>query len=155
MPESPLLRALYEGRKADAAAHLATDPELDVFEAAAAGRSERVRALVSADPSLATAWTDDGFTALHYAAFFGDIESARVLLDAGADVGAVARNQMLVQPLHSAAAAHAIDICRLLLERGADPNARQQNDYTPLDEADMTNQAELRELLLQFGASAR
>jgi ankyrin repeat protein len=143
---------MYERRQADVDAILATDPDLDVFEAAALGRAARVSELVAADPALANAWSSDGFTPLHLAAFLGTTEAAAVLLDAGADPGVVARNDMLVQPLHSAAAGHNVELCRLLLERGAPVNGQQQKGYTALDEAEMTNQDELRALLLEFGA---
>jgi ankyrin repeat protein len=152
---SPLMQALYERRQHDVDAILAGDPELDVFEAAALGRSDRVAELISADPSLARAWSPDGFTALHLAAFLGTTDTARVLLDAGADPAAVAQNDMLVQPLHSAAAAHNTDLCRLLLERGAPVNGQQQKGYTALDEAEMTNQDALRDLLLEHGADPK
>ena len=155
MNVSPLMQALYERRQADVDAILATDPELDVFEAAALGRADRVSELVAADPGRATAYSADGFTALHLAAFLGTTETARVLLDAGADPAAVARNEMLVQPLHSAAAAHNTDLCRLLLQRGAPVNGQQQKGYTPLDEAKMTNQDDLRDLLLGYGADPK
>jgi ankyrin repeat protein len=63
---------------------------------------------------------------------------------------------MKVMPLHSAAAASDPDtryeIAKLLLERGADPNARQQDDYTPLMAADQHGDSRLRELLVQHGA---
>jgi ankyrin repeat protein len=104
---------------------------------------------------MATAWSPDGFTALHLAAFLGTTETARVLLDAGADPAAVARNDMLVQPLHSAAAGHNTELCRLLLERGAPVNGQQQQGYTALDEAEMTNQDDLRDLLMEYGADPK
>jgi ankyrin repeat protein len=152
---SDLLQALYERRQADVDAILATNPQLDVFEAAALGRADRVSELVAADPKLANAWSSDGFTPLHLAAFLGTTEVARVLIDAGADVAAVAHNDMLVQPLHSAAAGHNVRLCRLLLERGAPANGQQQKGYTALDEAEMTNQDDLRDLLLEYGADPK
>ena len=144
--------ALYQRNRTEVDAILATDPPLDVFEAASLGRVDRLRDLLAGDPALATAFSDDGFTALHFAAFLGTIDVARVLIDAGADVTAVAKNDMLLQPLHSAAAAHNVELCRLLLERGAPVNAQQQKGYTALDEASMTNQDDLRALLLEHGA---
>ena len=70
-------------------------------------------------------------------------------------MAAVARNDMLVQPLHSAATGHNTELCRLLLESGASVNAPQQKGYTALDEAEMTSQEDLRDLLLEFGADPK
>ena len=59
-------------------------------------------------------------------------------------------------PLHSAAATQDPEvryaIAKLLLEAGADPNARQQDEYTPLMAADQHGDTRLRELLLEHGA---
>ena len=60
-------------------------------------------------------------------------------------------------PLHSAAAAHdpavRYELAELLLDSGADPNARQQDEYTPLMAADQHGDMRLRELLLDRGAT--
>jgi ankyrin repeat protein len=153
---SDVLQAVYRGDR-DEAERLARGRELDVFEASALGRTERVRELVDADPSLANAWADDGFQPLGLASFFGQPETARVLIERGADVNSASRNQMKVMPLHSAAAAQdpqvRYEIAELLLEAGADPNARQQDDYTPLMAADQHGDARLRELLVRHGAT--
>lgn len=145
---SKIRSALYRGDRAEAE-RLAQGAEVDVFDAAALGDAGRVSDLVSADPALAHAWSDDGFTALHFAAYLGGPDAVRVLIEAGSDVGAVARNEMLVQPLHSAAANGNVESCRLLLEAGADPEAKQQKDYTPMDEAKLTKNTELIALLEQ------
>ena len=47
------------------------------------GDIERLRTLLDADPSLANAWSDDGFTPLHFAAFFNQPKAAQLLLDLG------------------------------------------------------------------------
>jgi hypothetical protein len=47
---SELLQAIYRGDQARADELLAGDPELDVFEAAAVGRTERLRELLDEDP---------------------------------------------------------------------------------------------------------
>jgi ankyrin repeat protein len=152
-----LLLAIYRGDKAAADEILAGNPNLDVFEAAATGRTDRLRELLDDDSSLANAWAPDGFQPLGLASFFGHPEAARLLLERGAEVNSASRNNMGVMPLHSACAAREADvryeIAKLLLEHGADPNARQEGDFTPLMEADQNNDARLRELLVQHGAT--
>ena len=126
---------------------------LDVFEAATLGRASRVREALAEEPELANAATDDGFTALHLAAFFsGDVESARALLDAGADPDALAANETGLRPINSAAAASSTRIVSLLLERGADVHAAQHGGYTPLHSAAAHGDGELVEVLLGAGA---
>jgi uncharacterized protein len=152
-PDSPILQALYEGRREDAERIARERGQPDVFEAAALGRPERVAAVLDDDPGLARAWTPDGFTALHYAGFFGDVESARSLIAAGADVNAIARNPRLaVAPIHSAAASRQNETVRALLDAGADPNLRQENGFVALHAAAQHGDRELAELLLERGA---
>jgi ankyrin repeat protein len=150
-PQSPILMALYM-RKPDEAERLAMGARLNIWEAAALGRDERVAELLGEDRRLSNAWSPDGFTPVGLAAFFGRSSTARMLVDAGADVSAVARNEMKVQPLHAAAAAKEIDIVRMLLERGADPNARQQVGYTALMECARGGRDDMVSLLLAHGA---
>lgn len=153
---SDVLQAIYRGDREEAD-RLAAGKELDVFEASALGRTERVRDLLDADPALANAWADDGFQPLGLASFFGQADAARLLVERGADVNSASRNTMKVMPLHSAAAAQdpgvRYEIARLLLEAGADPNARQQDEYTPLMAADQHGDDRLRELLVAHGAT--
>lgn len=151
MRVSAILEALYRGDR-DAAREAAAGAELDVLEAAAVGDTDRVRELVSADRELVALRSADGFTALHYAAFFGTADAARVLLEYGADPGAVAQNEMRVEPLHSAAAVDANETARLLLDAGADPNAEQQGGFRPIDAAVQNGNDELYALLLERGA---
>jgi uncharacterized protein len=154
---SDVLQAIYHGDR-DEAERLAAGRELNVFEASALGRTERVRELLDEDPSLANAWAEDGFQPLGLASFFGHEEAARVLVERGAEVNSASRNPMKVMPLHSAAAAQDPDvrysIARLLLEAGADPNARQQDEYTPLMAADQHGDGRLRDLLVAHGATS-
>ena len=52
---------------------------LDIFDACAAGRLERARSLLEANPSLVKGFAADGFQALGLAAFFGHPELVRFL----------------------------------------------------------------------------
>ncbi len=149
---SALLWARYRSHHDIVAALLAAGPELDVFDAAALGRLDRLAELVDADPDQANAWSADGFTPVGLAAFFGHPEAVRFLLRRGADVHAVARNAMRVQPLHAATAARSVESVRLILEAGADPDAEQQEGYTALMAARLHDDQAIVELLLAHGA---
>jgi ankyrin repeat protein len=148
---SEVRKALYRGDRV-AAETLARGVELNLFDAAALGDVERLRECIAAEPSIVNEWSADGFTALHFAAFLGGAASVRMLLDAGSDFSAVARNDMQVQPLHSATALGDVDACRALLDAGADPNAEQQGGFRPLDEALINDNAPLAALLRERGA---
>jgi ankyrin repeat protein len=151
------MQAVYRGDQARVDELLASGPELDVFEAAALGQTERLRELLDEDPLLANAWAGDGFQPLGLASFFGHVEAARLLVERGAEVNSASRNDMKVMPLHSAAAtgdpAARYEIAKLLLEGGAEPNASQQDDFTPLMAADQNGDERLGRLLEEHGAT--
>jgi ankyrin repeat protein len=149
---SARMLALYRGDVDMVDALVNAGPDLDVFEAAGLGVEERLEELLAHDASLVDAVAPDGFTALHFAAFFGHPAAARLLVEHGADVSAVATNPMRVQPLHSAAAASCKEIVELLLDRGADPNAEQEGGHVPLDAARRNGDDEIEALLLARGA---
>ena len=147
-----ILLALFHQQRAAAEVLLEAEPELGVLEAAAAGRAERLRELLDADPEARHARTPEGFTPLGVAAFLGGPEVVRVLLEHGADPDDDADNQFGVRPVNAAAAARDHETMRLLLEAGADANARQQGGLTPLHSAAHTDDAEMAKLLLAHGA---
>jgi adenosylhomocysteine nucleosidase len=152
---SAILLSRYRFDRATTDALLAGDPELDVFEATALGYLDRLNERLTEDPALAAAFSPDGFTALHLAAYFGKTEAARTLIGAGSDVSVAAANDTLVQPLHSAAAGRHHEVCRLLIAGGADVNARQRHGFTPLHAAAQHGDVELVELFLSAGADPR
>jgi ankyrin repeat protein len=129
---SAVMHAFYSGQREIAEVLVAAKPELDIFEATAAGKTDKASEILNRDSEAAKQWSADGFLALHFAAFFNRPAIARELIQHGADIEAIAKNPMKVTPLHSAAAAHSGEIVRLLLERGANPNARQQGGWTAL-----------------------
>jgi ankyrin repeat protein len=149
---SMLMLSRYRSNRAVTDALLAADPDLDVYEAATFGYLDRLRERLEEDPSRIRTLSPDGYTALHFAAFFAKPEAARILLDAGAPVDVAADNEMRVQPLHSAAAGHQPEICRMLLAAGADVDARQAGGFTPLHAAAQKGDPEMVELFLSAGA---
>jgi len=144
--------ALYHRQPAALEALLAAQPPLDGLDHAALGWADDLRRDVAGDPDLVARRSADGFTALHYACFFGGAAATAVLLEAGADADAQAENDTRVRPLHSAAAAHDAACVRRLLEGGADPDARQAGGYTPLLAAAHRDDEEIAALLLRHGA---
>jgi ankyrin repeat protein len=149
---SAIMLSRYRFDRETTDALLAADPDLDVFEATALGYIDRLRERLAEDHWRATAYSTDGFTALHFAAFFGKVEAARTLLDAGAVVNAYSVNELQVQPLHSAASGRHHEVCRVLIAAGADINATQRHEFTVLHAAAKHGDAELVELFLSAGA---
>ena len=152
---SALMHAYYRGRKDIADLLLNSRSDLDIFEATAAGKTEKVSEILASDAGSAKSWSGDGFTALHFAAFFGRSAIALELIRGGAEIAAVAKNAMKVTPLHSAAAAHSSEIVRLLVENGAPPNVQQEGGWTPLHEAAQIGDKEMVKVLLEHGADPR
>jgi ankyrin repeat protein len=150
---SEVMHALYRGHRAEAES-AAVDEDLDVFEAAALGRQPRLAELLRGDAALAQAWSADGFTALHYACFFGSPACTTSLLDAGALIDEPSRNEMGVRPINAAAAGqHPLDQVRILLARGADVDGRQASGHTAFDEAKIRQDQALIDLLTTRGAA--
>jgi ankyrin repeat protein len=149
---SALLHAVYRNRADLVEILLAARPTIDVFEAAAIGDEARLRKLLEREPELVSAWSRDGFTPLHLAAFFGHEAAARLLLGLGADPSIVSHSPLGVAPLHSAAAGDHAHVARLLVEAGADVNARQRGGWVPLHSAAANGDAELVRFLLERGA---
>lgn len=150
---SAVLAAAYWQQPKVLAALLAREPELSYYEAAAAGATARVAALLDGEPALLDAHAPDGFGALGLASFFGHNELASMLLGRGANPNLASANSMQVPPLGSAAAGQHLELARLLLEAGADPQATQEGGFTALHSAAQNGQRAMVELLLAYGAN--
>ncbi len=97
-----------------------------------------------------TARQPDGTTALHWAAYRDDGESADVLIRAG--VGVNAANDLGVTPLWLACENGSASMVRRLLQAGANPNLALLSGETPLMTAARTGYADVVEQLLAKGA---
>jgi ankyrin repeat protein len=154
-----LLQALYRGEDEQVEELLAVDRELDVFEAAAFGKSDRLRELLDEDPTRANSFGEDGFHPLGLACFFGHVNAARLLLERGADVNALSTNEHVqTAAIHAATAAQRTDeatryeLVKLALEHGADANLRQGGGFRAIDAARLNGDSRVEQLLLEHGA---
>ncbi|XP_061564917.1 ankyrin-3-like isoform X37 [Cololabis saira] len=94
--------------------------------------------------------TESGFTPLHIAAHYGNINVATLLLNRGAAVDFKARND--ITPLHVASKRGNSNMVRLLLERGGKIDARTKDGLTPLHCGARSGHEQVLELLLDRGA---
>jgi len=141
--ESAVMAALYRGHRDLAIVMVELGAGLDVFASAALGDLDGLRAALAVK-DVVNAAAFDGWTPLHLAAFFGQLEAARMLIEAGADVRAVSRNSMENTALHAAAAGRHQDVALLLLARGADPDVPDAGGFTPAGIAEENGLVPLR-----------
>jgi uncharacterized protein len=128
--ESPLMAALYRGHRHVVSTLIELGAELDVFAAAATGDVVALREALE-QPGTINAYAYDGWTPLHLAAFFGQLEVLNTLLAAGADIHAVSRNSLTNTPLHAATAGKHAAVALRLLEHGADDQINDAGGYSP------------------------
>ncbi|XP_071234048.1 ankyrin-2-like isoform X3 [Salvelinus alpinus] len=94
--------------------------------------------------------TESGFTPLHIAAHYGNVNVATLLLNRGAAVDFTARNG--ITPLHVASKRGNANMVRLLLDRGSQIDAKTRDGLTPLHCAARSGHDPAVELLLERGA---
>ncbi|XP_043294097.1 ankyrin-2 isoform X45 [Cervus elaphus] len=94
--------------------------------------------------------TESGFTPLHIAAHYGNVNVATLLLNRGAAVDFTARNG--ITPLHVASKRGNASMVKLLLDRGAQIDAKTRDGLTPLHCAARSGHDQVVELLLERGA---
>jgi ankyrin repeat protein len=120
-----------------------------VADAAARRDNAELRRLVQSGADVKAAQAD-GATALHWAAYHGDVSLALLLLEAGADVAAANRNGST--PLWLAANQGDAPMIEALLENGADANEQLPLGRRPLMLAARSGRADAVRVLLDRGA---
>lgn len=147
--ESAPVKQVAEG-KVPVSAPAALDKKVvkACFDRAALAGVDEMREWVEEHPALVSARDRFGFTLLHVVMEDEGYDTARYLIDHGADVNA--RNDEGVTPLHIALYAPMVDI---LVAAGADVNVRTDNGATPLImHADEADSEDVLVALLRHGA---
>ncbi len=149
------------------------------------GDRRKVARLLHEWPAAVEATGDRGWTALMYAAAYGDSSDLRTLLDKGADSNAqnddsatalmyaaddvektralldggakpdVRSGEGMTALMIAASAAGTYDVAKLLIERGANAKARLANGRSVLQLAALQGDSRLIRLLLDHGADAK
>ncbi|HEY7299602.1 MAG TPA: ankyrin repeat domain-containing protein [Xanthobacteraceae bacterium] len=175
--ETPLMEAAGRGNLDTVRALLAAKADPNAKESKAGqtalmwavqqGQTPVVQELVRAGADVNEA-SKSGFTPLMFAAQrgeigdSGDVDSARILLSAGAQVNAVQPNSKLTPLIIASGMVHT-KVVELLLDSGADPNHVEQIGYTALawvvrdgtyglDYANKDKVVDIVKLLLKHGA---
>ncbi|XP_034633551.1 ankyrin-3 isoform X36 [Trachemys scripta elegans] len=94
--------------------------------------------------------TESGFTPLHIAAHYGNINVATLLLNRSAAVDFTARND--ITPLHVASKRGNANMVKLLLDRGAKIDAKTRDGLTPLHCGARSGHEQVVKMLLDRGA---
>lgn len=122
----------------------------EIHDAAKAGDLEKVKALLKANPDLVSSKDSDGATALHSAAYAGQLQIVETLVEHCASVNTTTTDG--VTPLHWAAAAGSVDVCKFLLLKGADVSAVDRVDHLPIVYAAHFGRKDVVDLLRSNGS---
>lgn len=137
---TPLMHAAYRGRGPVFDAIAAGNAPADAWDRIVLGQTDGLPA--------PDAWSPDGFTPLHIAAFARNADAAAALLAAGADPNVFATASFArVTPLGTCAFAGAMDVARLLLRSGANAALTEVEGATPLEAARANGDEQLVALL--------
>jgi ankyrin repeat protein len=149
---SALTLATYSGATRIAEMLLARGAEVDIFLASALGQTDRMMTLLEETPDVIAAHSTDGWTPLHLAVHFGQMEAAQLLLARGAPISAHSQGAEANTPLHAAVAGKRAEMAEMLVAAGADVHARDSWGWTALHHAAHEGMTPLVTYLLEHGA---
>lgn len=143
---TPLLFSILHARQDIENLLIAKAAQPDIFAESIRGDTNAVAAFLKNNPALVNA-RQGHFTPLHWAAYCGHLNTAKLLLAKGADVNAHSEH---ASPLYWAVRKNHPDLTRLLIDSGADVNAKNTHGATVLHYAPTT---QVVQLLIDRGAN--
>lgn len=126
------------------------DGENALHLAVALGLTELIPMLIKKKPSLLNSKDDYENTPLHTAAGNGNLECAKILLDAGADF--TLKNVRGWTPLNKASSENSLALLKMLIAKGSDIESTDNDGDTPLLRAVGSGKLELALFLIKQGA---
>jgi len=135
---------------ASASSYAADTPDSRLVDAARKQDPPAVRALLAQRVDV-NARASDGSTALLWLAHWNDLDTANLLLGAGADANTA--NDFRMTPLSEACTNGNSALVRSLLKSGANPNTAVATGETPLMTCAKTGSADAVRMLIEYGAA--
>ena len=125
-------------------------PKVDLHSAVVTNDLEVIRQHIKAGSDLNVLEPSRASTPLITAAFMGNAEAAKILIDAGADLNY--QNADGSNALHTAAVFGKTEVARILIDAGIDLNSQNNQGATALHTAAFFCRTEIVEALLAKGA---
>ena len=95
---------------------------------------------------------DFGYTPLHYAAEYGHLDIAKILLENSADIHLLDGTKSSLTALHKSICFGHKEVASFLIEKGANIDQKDGSGWSPLHLAILYNQGEIAEILIESGA---
>lgn len=148
----PIMMAVMHNHNDTAEMLIANGVEKTIYVAAAQGDVEGVKAFLKKDPNLINApASNDGWSAMHWAAYMDHPDVIKVLTENGADANIRGEGKFnKVPPLFWAVRRGNINSAKLLIENGADVKIKMENGSSLLHSPPAT--LEVAQLLIDRGA---
>lgn len=130
-------------------------PSISLYEAIALGKLDFISNALNLNPELINDYSEDGYSPLYLASYFGNEEITHLLLLRDADPNIPSKNEYQIFPLHTAVSKNFTMIAKMLIEGGADCNIVQVHGNTPLHLAAKNGNIDLLIVLLESGANVK
>lgn len=137
-----------------AATKLGRAAEIDIFEAAATGNTDRVKELTAAKPEIVNQRAGNGRTPLYFAAEAGQAQMVTLLavgMFEAADLSAGSESPLIAIANYKDPAI-AMDMALPLLSNGSNPNVKRKDGATALHIAAARGNVDVARLLIHRGA---
>nr|WP_223158783.1 ankyrin repeat domain-containing protein [Wolbachia endosymbiont of Pentalonia nigronervosa] len=121
--------------------------------AAQGGSKDVIEFFLSKGISVNDITVGDGWTPLHYAAFYDKLDTVKFLIDQGAYIKAKAANDFDKKPMHVAAQGGSKDVIEFFLSKGVNIDDTDQNNCTPLHYAAWQGELDTVKFLVSQGAN--
>ncbi len=129
----------------------------DLFEAVKKGDKKKVVELIKkgadVNAKIKAPSYSEGWTPLHFAAQWGDMEIIRLLISKKADVNALSKGLAPLRPLHASAYSGHYKASQFLLANGANVDALDGYGRTPLHGVAYGKNIKIAKLLIEKGAN--